>query len=200
MGTLTHNPDSSSGLSLAIRLRKGSADAWHELVDLYGPLIASWCRQAGLTLESQSDVGQEVLLAVFRGIGKFDPHLPHATFRGWLWKITRNAVMQSRRRIAPQGAGGSTALGQLAAIPDPWAPPSWDEPPSNPDDTAMLLARALNQIRQTIEPLTWNAFWNTAVLGHSAPEVAAELGMTSMAVRQAKSRLLRRLRQQLGDA
>lgn len=199
MATLTHNPGSSSGLSLAIRLGKGSAGAWQELVDLYGPLIASWCRQAGLAPESQSDVVQEVLLAVFRGIGKFNPHHPQATFRGWVWTITRNAVLQWRRRTAPEGVGGSTALGELAAIPDSWEPPAWDEPPSNPDDMAMLLSRALNQIRQDIEPLTWRAFWNTAILGLSAPEVAAELGMTSMAVRQAKSRILRRLRKQLGD-
>ena len=90
-------------------------------------------------------------------------------------------------------------MGQLAGIPDPWGAPSWDEPPSNSDDTAMLLTRALNQIRPMVEPLTWDAFWNTAVLGRSASEVAAELGMTSMAVRQAKSRILRRLRKQLGD-
>ena len=139
-------------------------------------------------------------MAVFRGIEKFDPQHPNATFRGWLWTITRNAIMQWRRRTAPQAAGGSTALEQLAKIPDPWKPPSADEPPSNPDDTGMLIARALNQIRPNIERLTWDAFWNTAVLGHSASEVAAELGMTSMAVRQAKSRVLRRLRKQLGDA
>jgi RNA polymerase sigma-70 factor (ECF subfamily) len=199
MATLSHNPGSSSGLSLAIRLRNGSTEAWQELVDLYGPLIASWCRQAGLSSESQSDVGQEVLMAVFRGIGKFDPHQPHATFRGWLWTITRNSILQLRRRIVPQGVGGSTALGRLAGIPDPWGSLSWDEPPSNPDDTTMLLTRALNQIRPSLDPLTWDAFWRTAVIGRSAPEVAAELGMTSMAIRQAKSRILRRLRKQLGD-
>jgi RNA polymerase sigma-70 factor (ECF subfamily) len=62
-----------------------------------------------------------------------------------------------------------------------------------------LISRALDQIRPEVEERTWAAFWNTAVLGHSATEAAVELGMTSMAVRQAKSRVLRRLRKQLGD-
>ena len=53
--------------------------------------------------------------------------------------------------------------------------------------------------RPTVEPQTWSAFWNTTALGRTATDVAAELGLTTAAVRQAKSRLLRRLRRQLGD-
>jgi RNA polymerase sigma-70 factor (ECF subfamily) len=189
----------SSGLSLAIRLRAGSADAWCELVNLYGPLVDSWCRRAGLSESARADVGQEVFLAVHRGIARFDSTQPHATFRGWLWTITRNAVLKWLERQGPQPRGGSTALARLADIPEPWEDSACEESPSTPDESASLLRRALDQIRPTVEPQTWNAFWNTAVLGRSAPEVAEELSLTPAAVRQAKSRILRRLRRQLGD-
>ena len=192
--------ESSSGLSLAARLHGGSPDAWRELVDLYGPLIDNWCRQAGVAEAARADIGQEVFLAVYRGIASFDPGHPRATFRGWLWTITRNAVLQWRRRNEPAGTGGSTALARLSEIPDPWGEGESDAPPADSNDTANLISRALDQIRPEVEDHTWNAFWNTAVLGQSATEVALELGMTSMAVRQAKSRVLRRLRKQLGDA
>ncbi|HUG90374.1 MAG TPA: sigma-70 family RNA polymerase sigma factor [Planctomycetaceae bacterium] len=199
MSATDQTASSSSGLSLAVRLRDGSADAWRELVDLYGPLIESWCRRAGLPASARPDVGQEVFLAVHRGIAGFDPTRPQATFRGWLWTITRNAVLEWLRRRTPEPPGGSSALGRLAEIPDPWGNASSDDPPSTPDETASLLRRALDEIRPTVAPQTWNAFWNTAVLGRSAPDVADELGLTPAAVRQAKSRLLRRLRRQLGD-
>lgn len=199
MPIVEENTDSSSGLSLAIRLRDGSADAWRELVDLYGPLVDHWCSQAGLSASTRADIGQDVFLAVHRGIERFDATGPRATFRGWLWTITRNAVLQWRRRREPEGRGGSTAEAQLAQIPDLWESASIDEPPSTADETASLLRRALRQIRPNVEPHTWNAFWNTAVLGQSAPDVADELGLTPAAVRQAKSRMLRRLRRQLGD-
>src|SRR5437762_9057974 len=88
---------SSSGLSLAIRLRDGSTDAWRELVDLYGPLVESWCWRAGLSESARADVGQEVLLSVYRGIAEFDANRPGATFRVWLWSITCNAVLQLLR-------------------------------------------------------------------------------------------------------
>jgi len=199
MSAIDQTESSSSGLSLAVRLRAGSSEAWRELVDLYGPLVESWCRRAGLPEAARSDVGQEVFLAVHRGIAKFDPVRPHATFRGWLWTITRNAVLASLRRREPQPAGGSTALARLADIPDRWENASSDEPPSTPDESASLMRRALDQIRPTVEPKSWNAFWNTVVLGRTAKDVAAELDLTAAAVRQAKSRILRRLRRQLGD-
>jgi RNA polymerase sigma-70 factor (ECF subfamily) len=107
----------------------------------------------------------------------------------------RNAVLEWLRRREPQPAGGSTALAHLADIPDPWESASGDDAPSTPDESAALLRRALAQIRPTVEPQTWNAFGNTTALGRSATDVAAELGLTAAAVRQAKSRL----RRQLGD-
>jgi RNA polymerase sigma-70 factor, ECF subfamily len=178
---------------------KGSTDAWRELVELYGPLVDSWSAQAGLSRAVREDIVQEVFLAVHRSIDRFDPTTPGATFRGWLWRITRNAVLQFLRKTEPLGCGGSTANALLADIADPWPDASESEPPSSAVDTSALLSRALNQIQARIEPETWLAFWKTAVQGRSASEVAAELGMTSAAVRKAKSRTLQRLRKQLGD-
>jgi RNA polymerase sigma-70 factor (ECF subfamily) len=54
-------------------------------------------------------------------------------------------------------------------------------------------------LRSEFEEHTWRAFWRVAVDGQPAPEVAAELGMKPNAVRTAKSRVLRRLREELGD-
>jgi RNA polymerase sigma-70 factor, ECF subfamily len=199
MTSIHDHPSSSSGLSLAVRLRDGSTEAWRELVELYGPLVDSWCRQAGLSGSARARVGQEVFISVHRGIRKFDPELPNATFRGWMWRITRNAVLQWLRRTEPMAAGGSTALGRLNAIPGRWNQTSEDDEASSTHETASLLRRAMEQIRPTVEPQAWSAFWNTAVLGASAPEIAEELGISAAAVRQAKSRMLRRLRLQLGD-
>ncbi len=200
MSSAVSSSESSSGLSLAARVQEGSSHAWGELVELYGPLIESWCRQAGVEEAARADIGQEVFLAVHRGIASFNPSHPRATFRGWVWTITRNAVLQWWRRNEPAGAGGSTALARLVAIPDPCVDADWSGPPTDSTDMASLISRALDQIRPELEDHTWTAFWNTAILGHSATEVAEELGMTSMAVRQAKARVLRRLRRQLGDA
>jgi hypothetical protein len=62
-----------------------------------------------------------------------------------------------------------------------------------------VVARALKQIQSGFQASTWLAFWRVVSDGQSPTVVAEELGMTAAAVRQAKSRVLRRLRQQLGD-
>ena len=54
-------------------------------------------------------------------------------------------------------------------------------------------------IRNEFEPRTWQAFWLTAVEGRAPKDVADELGMSGGAVRVAKSRVLHRLRAELGD-
>ncbi len=200
MSSLADRSESSSGLSLAVRLNGGSTQAWRELVELYGPLIENWCRRFGVAETARADIGQDVFLAVHRGIGSFDPKHPKATFRGWLWTITRNAVLQWRRKSEPAGTGGSTAQSRLAEICESWEHSDSEVPMADSNDTATLISRALEQIRPQIAEQTWNAFWHTTVLGQTATEAAAELHLTAMAVRQAKSRVLRRLRKQLGDA
>jgi RNA polymerase sigma-70 factor (ECF subfamily) len=99
-----------------------------------------------------------------------------------------------RRRREPAAAGGSEARDRLARVPGA-APPDEDDAAAD----AGLLHRALAMIRGEFEPRTWEAFWQTAVDGRPAADVAAELGMTPGAVRVAKSRVLHRLRTDLGD-
>ena len=45
----------------------------------------------------------------------------------------------------------------------------------------------------------WKAFWAVQMDGRGTDEVGAELGLTPSAVRKAKFRVLRRLREEMGD-
>jgi DNA-directed RNA polymerase specialized sigma24 family protein len=65
-------------------------------------------------------------------------------------------------------------------------------------DTSLML-RALEIIRPEFEDRTWQAFWRATVDGHTAAEIAQDLGMTPRAVRQANYRVRRRLRRDLDD-
>lgn len=200
MSIVTQNKSDSSGLSLALRLQRDSAEAWQDLVELYGPLVASWAGRTGLDEAASEDIAQDVFLTVHRSIAQFDPTVPGATFRGWLWRVTRNAVLQSIRKRHPDARGGSTAYAQVAALPDAWSEESLgDDPPSSSGDTAALLNRAMRQIQSRVETTTWLAFHRTVVEGQSTEEVARDLDLTPAAVRKAKSRTLQRLRKQLGD-
>ena len=50
-------------------------------------------------------------------------------------------------------------------------------------------------MRPHVEPATWQAFWQTAVEGRPAKDVAAELGLNVASVYVAKGRVLARLKE-----
>jgi RNA polymerase sigma-70 factor (ECF subfamily) len=88
--------------------------------------------------------------------------------------------------------GGTSAQAELVQVPER---PS-DEAEGTPLGT-WLEQRALDTIRAEFEDRTWAAFWQATVDGLTAAEIAADLGMSKEAVRQAKYRVLRRLRVEL---
>jgi RNA polymerase sigma-70 factor (ECF subfamily) len=193
------HPSTSTSRSLLQRVRADDPAAWERLVGLYAPLVYHWCRQYGVQEHDAADVFQEVFQSVAAHIGTFRREKPGDTFRGWVRTITHNKVLDHFRRRGrePQATGGSDAKQRLSQ-----APAESDASDDYSRDGALergLFHRALEFIRGDFEERTWRAFWRTAVDGESAQDVATELGMSSGAVRVAKSRVLQRLREELGD-
>jgi RNA polymerase sigma-70 factor (ECF subfamily) len=188
----------STHRSLLQRARGHDPAAWERMVSLYGPLVLGWCRGWGLRDHDAADVFQDVFQAVALHLAAFHRDRTGDTFRGWLRTITRNKVTDHHRRRArePEGVGGSEARFLLAQMAGRGSP---DEPGRSDEAETALLHRALALIRDEFEPRTWEAFWQTAVDGRAAADVAADLGMSPGAVRVAKSRVLHRLRTDLGD-
>ena len=59
-----------------------------------------------------------------------------------------------------------------------------------------VTGRVLALLKPEYEPATWQAFWRTVVDGEKPAAVAKSLGISRNAVYLAKSRVLRRLRQE----
>lgn len=187
---------SLTSASLLFRVRAQDEAAWRRLVELYTPLAYRWARQCGLQGDDAADVVQEVFLAVATHIGDFSQSKPGSTFRGWLWTITRNQVRLyfRRREQRPLAVGGSAANHLLQEQPELL---EQDDEPTGFDSRRSLVHRALGLIEQDFAPATWRVFWRQVVDGESAVDLAAELGLTSAAVRQAKYRVLCRLQEEL---
>ncbi len=197
-------PQESAGLgsqdptsrSLLLRVKANDQDAWQRLVGLYTPLVSHWCRQWGAPADDLPDLVQEVFAAVARGLGTYRADDPGATFRGWLRTIARNKLRDHLRRGPAHGEGGSEALVRLQELPDDDDGADLSEGDA---EVAALYRRALEQVRCQFEERTWRAFWRVAIEDRSPAEVAAELGLSPNGVRQAKSRVLRRLKEELGE-
>ena len=198
-----HSAHSSDDSSLATsptlvgRVQANEEAAWQRLVDLYGPLIFSWGSRSGLSSEDAADVMQEVFASVAGAIDRFYP-AARGRFRGWLWTITRNKIRDHHRRLLgePEGQGGDTALRTLHDFPEEWDDNASD---ATRHEVRTLYHRAMELIRNDFKTQTWQAFWLSVVEEQPTDEIAVRLGLTANGVRQAKSRVLRRLRAELGD-
>lgn len=193
----------SASPSLIGRAVAGDATAWQQLIQIYGPLVYAWSRRHGLPPHDAADVTQETFSAVASSIARFDTGVPGATFRGWLWTITRNKAADHVRNAQDPagGRGGSTNMERILAVADSaWGSSSYEA--SSPAaeaaaDQKAVVRRAIALIRSSFEPTTWQAFWRTVIDGQSPDNVADELSLSRWSVYKARSRVLHRLRMEL---
>lgn len=191
----------STSRSLLAGAKLDDPSAWERMVRLYAPLVASWCRRWGVAEQDVGDLLQDVFSAVASHLDRFRKEQPGDTFRGWMATIAHNKVRDHFRRRAgePAATGGTEAALHMQQIPDLNA---IENVPALSDDPLFdeLLLKALESIRAEFHERTWQAFWRVAVDGRTALDVGADLNMKPGAVRVAKSRVLLRLRRELGDA
>ena len=205
MASGDHSGDwSSTGTSRTLleRAKRLEPAAWEKLVTRYAALVQYWCKSRGLAPEDTADVFQEVFRAVATHLGSFRKAALGDSFRGWLKTVTFNKIHDYYRRSVrqPVAEGGTDALRRLQQWPEP---PHSEPTATNLGEVAaerLVLRHCLDEIRAEFEPKTWSAFWRTAVDGLTAADAGAELAMTAGAVRVAKSRVLARLRAELGES
>lgn len=172
-------------------LRARDAAAWRRLSEVYGPLVYAWCRRAGLAEQDAPDVVQEVFRSVAENLEKFS-HRGPGSFRAWLRAVTINKVTDHRRRAQGQPVAVGGTADALAAVPQPDAE-------AEASERALLVRIVLERLTPEFSAQAWKAFWRLTMTNRSSAEVAGDLGMTPEAVRQAKRRILQRLRKELEE-
>ncbi len=179
--------------SLLLRLRDSQDhEAWMQFVSLYEPVAYRLLRRHGLQDADALEVMQELFMAVSRSIDRWDPAKQRGSFRAWLRRVVRNLVInwlkQRERRVT--ATGGSDLQAMLEMLPDHSGPETIE---FDQELRRALFQRAAEQVRRHVQPATWQAFWETGVVGASPADAAKKLGMEVGAIRVAKCRVLARL-------
>jgi RNA polymerase sigma-70 factor (ECF subfamily) len=180
-----------------VRLRDPrDTQAWGTFVDVYGPLVYGQCRRGGLAHEDAEDVTQEVFARVSKAIHAFTYQPEVGRFRTWLGTLVRNEV---RRLFEKKGRGVGAAGG-------PANDQALDEVAGGTEDTAWnaafnahVLHTALARTRPHFEEATWRAFEMVWLENRPAVEVSRDLGQPVDFVYVAKSRVLKRLWQEVRE-
>ena len=196
--TLAESFGSTSSTLLA-RARANDPLAWQRLVQLYSPLVYYWCRGARLQAADAADILQDVFHAVARSLDRFRHETERGSFRGWLFTVVRNKMRDflTASKRPGRGSGDSDMQQRLQQLParDEDRSAWWDE-----EYERRVFAWAAEQVRERFSESTWQAFWRVVVEDRSPAVVAEETGLSVNAVYLAKSRVLRRLREMLGEA
>jgi RNA polymerase sigma factor (sigma-70 family) len=178
------------------RLRQGgSASDWADLDRRYRPLAVAVARKLGLRQEDAEDAAQQALLEFFAGWqrGEYDP--TRGRLRTWLIAIVRHRAIDALRRAdLREGWRGDSAVG--AAVDDAELEDAWDA-----EWRRAVLAEAIVRLRTTTraEPKTLDAFDRFALQGVPGDAVAAETGLAIDEIYRIKSRMLKRLRELIGE-
>ena len=182
--------------SLIARLRNPrDVEAWSEFASVYQPLIHRMVTERGLQYADATDVTQEVLARVAKAVEQFDASHESVTFRGWLYRMTRNLTIDFlRRQNRRQQKRVEGAAIDWNSIPDP-----------SPGESAefrghyerQLFVAVAQTVQRQVKPHTWNAFWSTEIQRQTVEETARQLGLTVGSVYVARSRVIARLKNEI---
>jgi RNA polymerase sigma factor (sigma-70 family) len=185
---------SGTSVSLLERLReRPDGEAWQRLVAIYTPLLKQWLGRYGLQASDVDDLTQEVLAVLVRELPRFQHNQRTGAFRRWLRGIAVNRLRElwRNRGDAAHGGGDSDMARRIDQLEDPHSQVSklWDL-----EHDRHVMGRLL--IEAEFPTTWWRAFRRHVREGAPAAEVAAELNVSVNVVLLAKSRILRRMRQE----
>lgn len=187
----------STSTNLLRRVISGDQEAWSRFASIYGAFIYARCRQCGVKPEDAADVMQNVLRRVFLSIAGLRRDEAGQGLRPWLRTITQNAINDHFRRLNKEREISGMpllpeTLNSLFVAPEPETESFGGDP-----SLVLLVRSAVATVKLDYETHTWEAFWRTAVEQQRCVDVAADMHLSKGTVRQAKHKILKRLRQEL---
>src|SRR5262245_19033840 len=170
------NASPSTRYSLLLRIKDPQNHAaWVEFLEIYEPLVYRVARREGLQDADARNLCQEVFQAVAKSARQWTPEARPSSFRGWLFRVARNVIVDGFRQQQrhPRGTGSSDVQRLLENMPaeaDICASEIESEYRRN------VLRVAARAIQGGFTTSTWQAFWQTAVHSRGIAEVETVIG------------------------
>jgi len=184
----------STRATLLLRLRDRTDElSWQEFHDRYGELLYRYARSRGASAVDAEDIVQEVEMYLVKAMEGFEYDTRKGRFRAYL----RASVVRAMGRRADKKKREGDLLDPqhfdyLAAIKDAASDDRWER-----EWRQHRLRWALRRVEPEFESQTINAFCKHVLGGESVEATAEQLELSKASVYQAKSRVLRRVREVL---
>lgn len=171
--------------------------AWSEFLAIYRPVILRMAQRRGLQVSDAEDLAQDIFVSISRTIESWQSGPDRPPFRAWLYKVTRNAIINKLQSHARrQGSGKTSVMEALHQIP-------FDDEHSKEElikeSQAEAFRWAVAEVRPEFSDTIWAMFWRTAVEGLPTEQVASSVHSSVGAVYVARWRVLKRIKERVSE-
>ena len=190
------DPIDSTRVTLLMRLRdREDKVSWREFHQRYGDLLYRYARSRGANHADAEDAVQEVEMYLFKAMEGFRYDARKGRFRAYL----RSAIVHALQRRAQKDARQAAPLDpqtfdHLAAQEASSADVRWER-----EWRLNRLRWAMRAVAGEFEPITVKVFEFYVLADRPVDETAKEYGISKESVYQAKSRILKRLKERLAS-
>jgi RNA polymerase sigma-70 factor (ECF subfamily) len=181
----------SSDLILARRAAGGGADAWEELLALYGERFYNLaCHFAG-SIEEADDLTQEIFLRLYQNLRLYRGDVP---FAGWALRLSRNLCIDHYRRARRERRAAVLSDEMLAGLP------AADDPQAEAQRRLQLreVYRALEQMPEDLAEVVLLRDLQGWTLEETAACLELPLGTVKSRLHRARLDLAERITAKLG--
>ena len=169
--------------------------AWERFYEVYHAYVYCIARGMKMSHEDATDVAQDVMLNVWKGIENYEYRPGTAKFRTWLHKVTRNAVFALIRKRKLKLASFDEGPEQKTQYLDDIAVNELETIAEN-EWRIFLTNQALERLKLQFRGQAMTIFL-AAMNGESTAAIAERLGLNRPTVTRLKNRVRHRLTQEI---
>ena len=194
--------------TLLQRMQNCDEISWEEFYRIYWPLVLDIGRKLGMPQDNCADLMQEIMIDLFKGepLLRYDP--AKGKFRTYFGVLVRHKAAEMLRKSARFSSVSASVAGHSSSFSDelPASLNADDPDESNPFQSLFdeeyrkcLLAAAMNELRNTVEPKTYAIFEMVVLQERPQKEVAHYLGISRATIDVYCSRCRKTLRKIVSD-
>jgi len=127
---------------------------------------------------------------VAKSIEKWEPDPQKGSFRGWLYRVTRNLTIDHLRRNQRHKVTEINEEFDIEQVAEPSVEESRE---FRLEYEKQLFNWAASQVRSSFKEDNWQAFWESTVEGKDIGEVAKKLNVSRGTIYVARSRIMARI-------
>jgi len=186
-------PGGATDEALALEARRGSEEAFRQLVERYQRPVYSLLVRIVRSPESAEDLAQEAFVKAWRALSRFDPT---RKFSSWLFKIAHNSALDALRRQGVETVSLDAPIGDSEEPPELPADPAAENPLRRlvSRDAGRALEAAIGELRPQYREILLLRFQEGLAYEEIAEVLSIPLGTVKIHIFRARAELARRMK------